>query len=576
MTAGVGMRRSTGGICWLVALILGAAGYWAWSRHPVVFDDAYITYRYADNLVSGYGPIYNHGERVEGYTNFAWMLLSAAGIWAGQDPLQVTRVAGLSSHVLMLALIGWLAALWLIRAGWSRLLLLPVLALLVLPNGFAAMAGSGLETSFVACLLVLCAALIYAGDFSRPRARIALGVLLALSVLTRLDAMLSVGAACVALLVGERRRGVGTTAAFRTVAISVGPVLLLVAAWTLWRRAYYGDVLPNTFYAKAADRAHLDAGWIYVVAFVNTYPQVLPLAVMAIAALASPDAGLRRMALFACITLAAEVVYVIKIGGDFMEFRFMWQLYGLLVLCAVGGVATIAARSLAAGLAVALCMLVMIGRPMQPEPRYTIQSLDEMDGFVTLGRQVGRKLKEVLPKDTVISTTLAGTLAYFSKLTVIDQWGLNDHYIAHMPFVHFIRGHVKYAPLPYLYSRGVNLYIEHPILCSCSSLCVESRPDVFVRMSKGRCLRAWYMTQTPKLTDYFCAHPEWFALSRVTCPHTTKPKAKSKPKPAAALQPIPPVIPPPPPALVLPPLPPTHTGTPSAVPAHAPAPTARQ
>ena len=39
---------------------------------PWMLDDAFISFRYAENWVSGHGPVYNAGERVEGYTNFLW------------------------------------------------------------------------------------------------------------------------------------------------------------------------------------------------------------------------------------------------------------------------------------------------------------------------------------------------------------------------------------------------------------------------------------------------------------------------------------------------------------------------
>lgn len=43
-------------------------------------DDAFITFRYSRFLAEGQGPIYNLGERVEGYTNFLLMLIVAGGI----------------------------------------------------------------------------------------------------------------------------------------------------------------------------------------------------------------------------------------------------------------------------------------------------------------------------------------------------------------------------------------------------------------------------------------------------------------------------------------------------------------
>src|SRR5262249_45093435 len=65
-----------------------------WARSPVVYDDAYISYRYADNLVRGHGLVFNPGERVEGYSNFLWVMLAAGATAAAADPLTATRAVG--------------------------------------------------------------------------------------------------------------------------------------------------------------------------------------------------------------------------------------------------------------------------------------------------------------------------------------------------------------------------------------------------------------------------------------------------------------------------------------------------
>src|SRR5690348_14687575 len=50
------------------------------SGHAWGSDDAYISYRYAHNLMQGYGLVYNPGgERVEGYSNLLYVLLIAPG-----------------------------------------------------------------------------------------------------------------------------------------------------------------------------------------------------------------------------------------------------------------------------------------------------------------------------------------------------------------------------------------------------------------------------------------------------------------------------------------------------------------
>ena len=38
-------------------------------------DDAFISFRYAENFAQGNGLVYNVGERVEGFTNLSWTVL---------------------------------------------------------------------------------------------------------------------------------------------------------------------------------------------------------------------------------------------------------------------------------------------------------------------------------------------------------------------------------------------------------------------------------------------------------------------------------------------------------------------
>src|SRR5262245_65923196 len=77
-----------------LVFVSAGAGAWAylrWKQQPVTVDDAFISYRYADMLVRGEGLVYNAGERVEGYSNFLWVLIAALAISLGLDPLLVTR-----------------------------------------------------------------------------------------------------------------------------------------------------------------------------------------------------------------------------------------------------------------------------------------------------------------------------------------------------------------------------------------------------------------------------------------------------------------------------------------------------
>ncbi len=63
-----------GSLPWLVLLA------WLSSVAWFLCDDAFISFRYVRNLVEGHGLVFNPGERVEGYSNFLWVL-ELAGLW---------------------------------------------------------------------------------------------------------------------------------------------------------------------------------------------------------------------------------------------------------------------------------------------------------------------------------------------------------------------------------------------------------------------------------------------------------------------------------------------------------------
>ncbi|MGB5138377.1 MAG: hypothetical protein WBP29_07570, partial [Candidatus Zixiibacteriota bacterium] len=69
-------------------------------------DDAYISFRYAENLINGDGLVFNIGERVEGYTNFLWVILLAlAKGLLGVDYLATSRVLGVAAGASLFVLL---------------------------------------------------------------------------------------------------------------------------------------------------------------------------------------------------------------------------------------------------------------------------------------------------------------------------------------------------------------------------------------------------------------------------------------------------------------------------------------
>ena len=62
---------------WLWLLVAtAAAGLFHTGLYLFPFEDAYISFRYAENFANGHGFVFNPGgESVEGFTSFLWVLL---------------------------------------------------------------------------------------------------------------------------------------------------------------------------------------------------------------------------------------------------------------------------------------------------------------------------------------------------------------------------------------------------------------------------------------------------------------------------------------------------------------------
>ena len=137
-------------------------------------------------------------------------------------------------------------------------------------------------------------------------------------------------------------------------------------------------------------------------------------------------------------------LYLLKVGGDFMEYRFMWTVYPVVLLAGLRGLVSIANKSRATGISLAVVLVGLslmnrisatdsFGFPDIIRDKYTILGHEVINLMVEEGTLAGRTMKRVLPMNTTISTTLAGTIPYYSELHSIDQWGLNEPYVKNTP-----------------------------------------------------------------------------------------------------------------------------------------------
>ena len=203
-------------------------------------DDAYITFRFADNLASGHGVVWNRGEApIEGYTNFSWMLLSALARALGLSPHRVMLVVGLVCGVGCVA-VCVLAARHLAgaREGGEVPRAAGAVAGLFAATctGLALYATTGLETA-LHTLLFTCGA--FALVQRRP---LVFGALVGAAFLTRPEAGLLgvVGLAFFALSPAR------SEARWRDLVKAASVMAAIVLPYLAFKALTFGSIFPNT------------------------------------------------------------------------------------------------------------------------------------------------------------------------------------------------------------------------------------------------------------------------------------------------------------------------------------------
>ena len=326
---------------WLA--LLGWLADHAW----FLVDDAFISFRYARNLLEGHGLVFNPGERVEGYSNFLWVLELAA-LWGafGLRPEHAAPWLSVAFTAATLAVVLWWAARlpslapgrgeeaggrgdWLV--GWMAL------GLVCSSATFATWtSGGGLETrqfTFFVVLSVACLSL----RRDRRRALLLASCGLALASLTRPEGPLF-AACCFAWYALQRRADTGRwMPEWGAAACLVAPCALAVAAHYLFRYGYYGEWLPNTYYAK-----HLGPWYEMGVRYLGAAARetglylLLPLALVALATGWRQNRSLAHALPLLCVVL--HMAYVARVGGDHFEWRPLDPYWPLLAVPAAAGI----------------------------------------------------------------------------------------------------------------------------------------------------------------------------------------------------------------------------------------------
>jgi len=471
---------------WLVAvpflLLTLLIGRIAWAGF--LTEDAFISYRCLENLRHGLGMTWATDLRSQPYTHPLWML-------AHMPLLLVIPDVKIVSFLLCFACTG--GVLWSLhrnysgyRPFYSYVVLVPLLA----SKCFVEWSTSGLENP----LAHLCAALFFPAFLGRHARSFSMdhaAFLAAAAFLNRHDNALFY-ALPIAVMFFSRRQYLADT-------MSLCIAALPVAAWFAFAVFYYGQALPDTYYAKLTagiDKDFLAAqGMTYLARFAERdMPSFLVIvAGLALAARVALSSAIPRDARVRFAATASSLLlfmaYVVHAGGDYMEGRFFSTPFVVAVVLLAESVLTMQQQAASAttsdvlprticigvmaGFLSSICMPdLILGPPHVKDPMWKYGICDihthqwnfylktwshTQRGLDDRGMTIQRKALEVPSTESFFEYNgAAGVNGFYSgpSYGMIDAYGLVDPVMSRLPAGNYMPGHFyRIAPAGYEKAR---------------------------------------------------------------------------------------------------------------------------
>jgi hypothetical protein len=380
-------------------------------------EDAVILHQYSRNLAEqGAITYYAGGPHAEGATDFAWMVLIAAGIRCGLAPPVLTAVINFSTLLLLVLVLLRLAAL---RITPLRLLMIAGAAGL-LPQIIAA--GAGFAILPDALLLTLLAV-----SFARQRTKLAAALGLVLC-LFRPDGVVFVVPLLVSLLLRPDTRSAR--------ALNILLVFLLPGlAYFVWRMVYFHALFPLPFTVKSD--VHRTLGFLVPHSFTSSLkylffdgallmPLLWPRRVPRLRAWSAgyplePKTIPLAVSLLGVPTLFYWAMRLDQNVGD--RFFFYLPLAGALLLALNWSSLNDPRRRLTLRVGCAAFLLFLLGPLLREFRSFRYYQFRDVQAIAADLRR--------LPARGTLLTTEAGFITYGSGWVAYDAWGLNTERFAH-------------------------------------------------------------------------------------------------------------------------------------------------
>jgi hypothetical protein len=368
-------------------------------------DDAFILFRYAENLATTGRLSWNPGENpVEGYTGVALIVLIAAAIKLGISPLLAAHFFGIFFFFAGAVL------LVLILRGFNLGSTIALALYFTAPFMYAHV-WSGLETTmFVAAILFA----LYA--FTQKHRKLFIASLLLLGLVRPEGALLSI-----ILLALYRPFSINTVIWF----------LLPAAAYFIWRWAYYGRLMPNTFYAKTVGGKPYRGNVQMLRELFTTY---LPMpALLALIYIRWEKIKEHKYLIIGIVLFCLAAIYTSVSAILMMTFSYrLFVPFYVLAVLAISAIITQAKPTVRTILLVLLLILPQAIENTDKERMKIVREYCRTHYAMLLDEHIkaGKFLRERMPPDEwLIVHADAGAIPFYSKLRTVDFGRLNNEYL---------------------------------------------------------------------------------------------------------------------------------------------------
>jgi len=429
-------------------------------------DDAYISARYAKNLVKGFGLVFNRGERVEGFSNPIWVIFLSIGEYLALPSIFVAKCIGAISALACIPYIIW---------TWHKLKInivisIPVILLFVAQPSLWLWSVAGLETVFYA--LVMSMAIVSAGFEAQNTSKFSRSALLCgIAAMIRPEGIALLGVIIVTKLAGGLISA-SKTRMIRSIFGSIFIFAITVGPYIVFRRIYYESWLPNTYFAKTGAVVNISSGFHYLMHSFNSPAGIALLCLAVPTGIYQSKKSPVVLGLF--LGLVTQVSFTIWTGGDWMPLgRYIVPLLPVATILAGIGISSAAGFwnehemhphlfSLFKFACIAVPLLFQVPYIYRAYGDYYWRLSRGLESRAALGLWMSKNLNE----NFTIAYGDAGMLAYKSMLPLLDMNGLVDKRIAQIRHNYFSQNIRDSIEAQYIVDRRPSMIIlvtrDHP------------------------------------------------------------------------------------------------------------------